>query len=103
MNGPPINLSASLGEMLASVLAQQEAREAAAINDQAQYLAAVELARQIAPLLRVTEEQAFEALTYVPDSMLPLLQSPEGWAALAAFVAADLGVLTVTTYAPTRH
>ena len=87
-----------LGDGLAAFV---EARDRE-LAERAQYLAARELARQIAPLLGVTAEQAFEALTYVPDEMLPLLQSPEGWSALAAMVASRVGVLTAT-FVPTRH
>ena len=42
------------------------------------------------------------ALTYLPENMLSLLDCPEGWTALAEFVAADLG-LAPFGYRPTVH
>lgn len=97
MNGPP---PLSLGDILGSVLAQNEweRREAErqTLDEQAMFASAYALARQLAPILRVGEADIFQALGYVPDNMLGLLRTPEGWAALAAIVAADFGVPTVT-------
>lgn len=42
------------------------------------------------------------ALTYLPENILSLLDYPEGWSALAEFVAADLG-LAPCGYRPTVH
>lgn len=42
------------------------------------------------------------ALSYLPENMLSLLDYPEGWSALAEFVAADLG-LAPFGYRPTVH
>lgn len=98
-----MNANLTIGEILAAALAPDPSdTAAAALEERAQYCAAVELSRQIAPLLRSSEDHVFEALTYVPDAQLALLRSPEGWAALASTVAADLGV-TNFTFQPTRH
>jgi len=43
-----------------------------------------------------------QALVYLPENMLSLLDYPEGWSALAEFVAADLG-LDPFDYRPTVH
>lgn len=105
MTGGPLAAQAlvpTLGDILAAALSHDPERERREMAERAQYLAACELARHLAPLLRLGEAEVFDALTYVPDEMLPLLETPEGWSTLAAHVAADLGVLTVT-YSPTRH
>jgi hypothetical protein len=95
----PVDTGDGMGEAFDRYLA---ATDEQALAERAQYLAAVELSRELSAMLRVPEADVFEALTYVPDEMLPLLQSPEGWSALAALVAPEFGVLTVT-YSPTRH
>lgn len=66
----------------------------------AQYRCALALSDALAPVLRCTSAQVFDALSYVPDNMLSLLCSPEGWSALAQFVAADLGAPCLN-YKPT--
>ncbi|RVQ65719.1 hypothetical protein EKN06_12350 [Croceicoccus ponticola] len=95
-------MNLTLGEILAAALAPDPSSIEAALEERAQYCAGVELSRQIAPLLRESEERTFDALTCVPDSELAMLRSPEGWAVLASLVAADLGVPNFT-YQPTRH
>ena len=50
------------------------------------------LARAVAPLLDVTEADLWDALTYLPDGLLHLLDTPEGWSALVPILSADLGV-----------
>ena len=64
--------------------------------------AARELSSQIAGSLSADADTVLDRLTYVPDNMLVLLQSPEGWVALAEYVAADLGLGPVG-FAPTIH
>ena len=44
----------------------------------------------------------WDALTHLPDGCLPLLESPEGWAALGTIVATDLGFATVPVV-PLKH
>lgn len=90
----------SLGEILAAFL--RAAPSQFDIEDEAQRRAAFELVRKTAPLMGVSEIEAFDALTYVPDNLLPLLQSPQGWSALSAFVASDLGVVA-PAFKPTVH
>ena len=86
----------SIGDVLGAAL------RAAPVVDQFTYEAARAMARDLAPWLGVTEGDVFEALHTVPDNMLPLLRSPDGWAALASFVAADFGV-ALNTYTPAIH
>ena len=91
----------SLADILARALTdngQEQVRLAA----RAQFLSACQLSRELAPVLRLDDGRVFDVLTYVPDNMLSLLHSPEGWAALAEFVAAELGAPS-PSYLPTRH
>lgn len=91
----------SLGDILARALTdggEEQVRLAA----RAQFLSACQLSRELAPVLRVDDGRVFDALTYIPDNLLSLLSSPEGWAALAEFVAAELGARS-PSYLPTRH
>lgn len=69
---------------------------------EAQVASARTLADALAAALHRPSAEVFEALTYVPDNMLMLLGSPEGWSALAQFVAADLGAPCLN-YCPTVH
>jgi hypothetical protein len=46
--------------------------------------------------------RTWQALWGVPDNMLGLLQSPQGWLALAEFVACQMGV-AMPDYSPTVH
>lgn len=50
------------------------------------------LARAIAQFGECSEAEAFDALTFIPDNMLSLLNSPEGWFVLSQYVADDLGL-----------
>lgn len=99
MNAAP---QLSLGDLLGSALRVAAYEEQRRVDERAQYLTALELARRIAPVLRVGEVEVFEVLCTVPDAMLPLLRTPEGWMALAALTANELGadfpVLTVTLH-----
>lgn len=72
------------------------------LDERAQYLTALELARRIAPVLRVGELEALDALCVVPDEMLPLLRTPEGWKQLADYIAGTCGC-SPTSFAPTIH
>lgn len=47
-------------------------------------------------------EEAWDALCCVPANMLCLLESPQGWSALADYIAAYLGT-PAASYAPTVH
>lgn len=50
------------------------------------------LAFDISNTLGITFDNVWTVLTHLPDSYLRLLECPEGWVALSAIVAADLGV-----------
>ena len=45
---------------------------------------------------------AWASLCSVPDNMLSLLDSPQGWTALAGFIACDLGI-AAPDYCPKVH
>ena len=72
------------------------------VADDATLCAGRELARQVAPLLGVGEATAYDELTYIPDNLLTLLDSPDGWGAMCGYLAAGLGV-PPPAYAPTIH
>jgi hypothetical protein len=67
-----------------------------------QWYAAHELARVLSVLVKVEAGDVFEALSTFPNHMLDLLNTQEGWSALARFVAADFGH-SLNTFQPTRH
>lgn len=101
--GPPC-LEPTLGDILGAALAgmseEMREQEEQRIAARAQYLSAWRIADELAPLLGVTPEDVFSALTYVPDNMLGLLCTPEGWAMLAEFVAGRLNIAS-PSYKPT--
>jgi hypothetical protein len=68
----------------------------------ADYICATEISRSAGGLIGVSEAEAFDALTFVPENLLPLLQSPEGWAALAGLIANGLGA-EPPAFMPTVH
>ena len=89
----------TLGDNLAAALAQPA--RSYTIDDGG-YCSALELARQLAPLFGESEGVIFASLETVPNPMLDYLASPDGWSALASFIAADFG-LAVNSYKPTIH
>ncbi|GAA5049784.1 hypothetical protein GCM10023208_08240 [Erythrobacter westpacificensis] len=86
----------SLGEILG------EALRTAPLVDDFTFRGAQVLARDLAERLGVLEGDVFNALCTIPDSMLPLLRSPDGWAVLASFIAADFGT-ALNSFAPSIH
>lgn len=72
------------------------------LANRAQFLAARQFSREVAAALAVEAARVFDALTYVPDGMLALLDSPEGWSALAEYISAELGAAG-RGYQPLRH
>jgi hypothetical protein len=64
--------------------------------------AAVALARDVAELLDTNVGETWWSLCNVHDNMLALLESPQGWSALAGYIACDLG-LGAADYAPVVH
>jgi hypothetical protein len=61
------------------------------------------LALDIAQAYPISFADAWDALCHVPDEMLPLLETPSGWAILADHVARDLGIVTHPPFTPTTH
>lgn len=98
---PAVDVNWIIGPAIAATLAKSAEDEKRRAAD-AQFRCAHALSDALAPILRLTSAEVFDALTYVPDNMLPLLCSPEGWSALAQFVAADLGSPCLN-YRPTVH
>ena len=64
-------------------------------DEQAMACAGEWLAVKITEALCVDYTDVWDSLTHLPDGFLPLLESPDGWAALGAIVATDLGFATV--------
>lgn len=95
-----MNLEQSLGEILGAALAEPVEVQLDPLDAQA--IAAGELARSIAPLIKSDVDRVWDALCRVPDNMLDLLHSPQGWMALASFIASDLGA-EPPDYEPTKH
>lgn len=56
-----------------------------------QHIAAWDLAAAVSDDLRMPIGLVWDALCTVPDNMLSLLDSPQGWTALAGYIAAELG------------
>lgn len=95
--------STDLGEILGSLLtAANVAPRPDPVEELARDLSASWLAGEIAGSLLIEATEAYGALRLVPDNMLNLLHSPEGWASLANYVAGTLcrGQLD---YCPTIH
>ncbi|MCP5389175.1 MAG: hypothetical protein H6915_05360 [Novosphingobium sp.] len=100
-------------ENLAELAAQEAADAIAEIEDglaaiEREYAlactrqAAFELSRQASGALGVTPMEAMEALADLPENTLCFLDSPQGWTALVAYIANQLGA-SDTGYAPTVH
>ena len=64
-------------------------------DEQAMACAGEWLAVKITEVLGADYNDVWRTLTHLPGGYLPLLESPEGWAALGAIVATDLGFATV--------
>lgn len=68
----------------------------------AQSVCAAQLADEIASRLGVRTADAYFCLRTIPDNLLPMLDCPEGWMALAGLIASDLGA-PFLDYSPTVH
>ena len=88
----PSFTSQTLGVILGSILSAEVSREQERIATEARYQAALELSRQVARSMGIGASEAFDALTYIPDSQLYHLQSPQGWILLADFIAERLAL-----------
>lgn len=51
----------------------------------------------------VTEADAWDQMQFIPDEMIPLLETYEGWDALGIHIAAMLGVIRQPVRVTTRH
>ena len=97
---------ATIGEILADALThEREIEEAhrAEVERWALVTSATHLSRAIAETSNISMDEAFDALTWVPDACLPLLTSPHGWTALALLVVTDLQATATGTVQPTVH
>lgn len=97
----------SLGDILAAALTgltleERREEEEERLASRANLLSAYRLSDELAPLLGVAPGEVFDALTDVPDNMLGLLCTPEGWSMLAEFVAGRLNIAS-PAYRPTLH
>lgn len=57
--------------------------------------AGMNLAANVTSALKADYDEVWRMMTHLPDGYLRLLESPEGWAALGAIVAAGLGISSV--------
>ena len=71
-------------------------------DEQAMACAGEWLAVKITEALSADYNDVWRTLTHLPDGYLPLLESPEGWAALSAIVAMDLG-FAIVPFIPLTH
>jgi len=81
-----LHLERSLGDIMASALHPEPVSELEAT----QY-AGESLAAQIAFASQFDFDDVWQVLIHLPDGYLRLLDSPEGWAAISAIVAAEMG------------
>ena len=95
-----MNLEPTLGDILAAALTSRALPSPEQIAQRAedrlyvdaQLVSAHALARDIAPRLGLTESEAWASICTVPDNLLHLLLSPQGWTAVAGMVALDNGL-----------
>lgn len=96
-----MDAGALIGEILAEAMRSQNLPKP--LTDlEAQSLSAWGLARQLSAVADLSPDTAYDGLCSVPDNMLSLLHSPQGWSALASLVAADNG-LGEPALMPTVH
>ena len=67
-------------------------RDEAAIAADCVVLCARQVASQVAGRTELTWDEAWAEMLQVPNNLLSLLASPEGWAALAQYIASTSGV-----------
>lgn len=83
-------------------LVTAEIGQAVQTNQDALLACGKALADDISQASGLDADLVFAELAHIPDNMLALLESPEGWSALAQYVAADLGVHALD-YRPQIH
>lgn len=66
------------------------------------YMAGCRLSDDLAPLLGKHSDEVFEVLGTMPNEMLSLLATPQGWTTLAIYVAGRFN-LPAPAYAPKIH
>ncbi len=81
----------TLADIPALSLVERPDRDRMKREADAQLIAARTLCAQIAPALGIETSAAFKEISFVPDNLLTLLHSPEGWGALVDYVAQSLG------------
>ncbi|MBX7461778.1 hypothetical protein [Qipengyuania huizhouensis] len=92
---------ASLGSILSMALQSTSAQQGW-LAETARFHSAQVLAADVAGELGEDQGKVWDSLTLIPDNMLSLLDHPQGWSALAAYLADDLR-RAPTGYAPTVH
>lgn len=92
---------ASLGTILSMALQSTSAPQGW-LAETARFHSAQVLAADVAGELGVEVAEVWDRLTCVPDNMLSLLENPQGWSALATYLAEDFGRV-LDGYAPTVH
>lgn len=100
----------TLGDILAAALTGQPVLTPEELAQQAeeqlyvdaQWTSARALTREAAWRLGIGEEEAWTSICTVPDNLLNLLLSPQGWTAIAAMIAADNG-LADPAFKPSLH
>lgn len=90
---------ATIGEIIADALRKDEQ---ARLELWARAVSATSLADAVGPRLGHLADDAWHSLLKIPDNLLSMLDSPQGWSALAGYVACDLGAAHVD-YFPTVH
>jgi hypothetical protein len=94
-----MDATATLGSILAAALSvpvltpeQVEQEREDRLHAMAQLQASYALSRQLSVHLGIGEADAWQSICTVPDNLLSLLCSPQGWTAIAGMVAADHGL-----------
>ena len=85
-----------------ALLSVSQVSPAIAVEHWARQVAAWSLVEELAVALAMPSHMVRQSLASVPGNMAFLFDSPEGWTALAAYVAHDLGV-RAPDYLPAVH
>ena len=67
------------------------------------FVAGLSFSDGVARRFGASQSDVLDALSYLPDNILDLLGSPEGWTALAEIVRADLCLGGGVVFMPTVH
>ena len=96
---PPLSF---VEQLIMQTVCEEMAREREALAQDAMVRSAWVLSGEVAPLIGSTAGEVFDVLGHVPDNLLGLLESPQGWTTLAEYVACDLR-RAVPGYKPQVH